>query len=140
VYATAVKVLDLLSEGKRVVCCSSTKKFTRRWRFIASASHTRMKVYNASTVGSTDLRTWTPSGSSTTCSSTVRASARACRSFQTLRLWWRTWSTQFTPGVETGLQQLFRVRRLRTGHVSLSTTHVRGKLPCSMEGDRRAPL
>jgi hypothetical protein len=44
-------------------------------------------------------------------------------------------NSQFTPGVETGLQQLFRVRRLKDGGMYLFVHNTRPgvKLPCSME-------
>jgi hypothetical protein len=49
VYAAAVKVLDLLLSGK-VVCCSSTRKFTEIETFIAeSKPDALVKVYNAAT-------------------------------------------------------------------------------------------
>jgi hypothetical protein len=58
VYAAAVKVLDLLLSGKRVVCCSSTRKFTEILEtFIAeSKPDALVKVYNAATAAGTDLR------------------------------------------------------------------------------------
>jgi methionine synthase I (cobalamin-dependent) len=56
VYAAAVKVLDLLLSGKRVVCCSSTRKFTEILEtFIAeSKPDALVKVYNAATAAGTD--------------------------------------------------------------------------------------
>jgi hypothetical protein len=55
-YAAAVKVLDLLLSGKRVVCCSSTRKFTEILETIAEVRDALVKVYNAATAAGTDLR------------------------------------------------------------------------------------
>jgi hypothetical protein len=139
VYSTAVKVLDLLTDGKRVVCCSSTKKFTETLEeFIAERKpDTLIKVYNANTAGSTDLRNvdaeWIKYDLLIYSPSISSGVSFVAEHFDCLVAY--LVNSQFTPGVETGLQQLFRVRRLKDGGMYLFVHDTRPgvKLPCSME-------
>jgi hypothetical protein len=122
IYATAMCVLENLQGGKKVVCCSSTKKFTEvLGRFIADRSpNSVVRVYNSSTASDDlrnvntewikyDLLIYSPSIS-------------AGVSFETQHfdcLVGYLVNSPFTSGVDKALQQLFRVRQLNTGEMRL---------------------
>jgi hypothetical protein len=139
VYAAATKVLSLLMEGKKVVCCSSTRKFTETLaEFIGERRpETVVKVYNAGTSGGTDLRhvdtEWVKYDLLVYSPSISSGVSFVARHFDCLVAY--LVNSQFTPGVETGLQQLFRVRQLKDGDMNLYVHNTRSgaKLPCSVE-------
>jgi hypothetical protein len=138
VYAAATKVLDLLQQGKKVVCCSSTKKFTEvLGEFISERlPDARVKVYNAGT-GSADLRNvdqeWIKYDLLVYSPSISSGVSFVVEHFDCLVGY--LVNSQFTPGVETGLQQLFRVRQLRDGGMHLFVHNARPGvvLPCETE-------
>jgi hypothetical protein len=138
VYAAATKVLELLQDGKKVACCSSTKKFTEILdEFIAERRpETRVKVYNAGT-GSADLRhvdqEWVKYDLLVYSPSISSGVSFVAEHFDCVVGY--LVNSQFTPGVETGLQQLFRVRQLRDGDMFLFVHNARPGvvLPCETE-------
>jgi hypothetical protein len=128
IYAAAKCVLDRLLVGQKVVCCSSTRRFTEILeRFIAERSPCSVvKVYNgASTTDDLqhvntewvkyDLLIYSPSIS-------------AGVSFEMPHfdcLVGYLVSSQFTPSVDKSLQQLFRVRNLTDGEMCLFVHNTR---------------
>jgi hypothetical protein len=137
VYAAAVKVLDLLLSGKRVVCC--TRKFTEILEtFIAeSKPDALVKVYNAATAAGTDLRhvetEWIKYDLLIYSPSISSGVSFVAKHFDCLVAYFV--NSVWTPSVETGLQQLFRVRQLSDGDMHLYIHNARPgvDLPCSVE-------
>lgn len=138
VYAAATKVLELLQDGKKVACCSSTKKFTEILdEFIAERRpETRVKVYNSGT-GSADLRhvdqEWVKYDLLVYSPSISSGVSFVAEHFDCVVGY--LVNSQFTPGVETSLQQLFRVRQLRDGGMHLFVHNARPgiALPCETD-------
>jgi hypothetical protein len=138
VFAAATKVLDLLMSGQKVACCSSTRKFTDMLAaFIAERKPDAVvKVYNAG-VPATDLQrvdTEWVKYDLLIYSPSISAGVSFVEShFDSVVAYFV--NSQFTPGVETALQQLFRVRQLKSGamHLYVHNTRSNVSLPCSTE-------
>jgi hypothetical protein len=122
VYAAAMCVLDKLMAGEKVVCCSSTKRFTEVLaRFVAERSpRSIVKVYNSSSGTEClsridtewvkyDLLIYSPSISA--------GVSFELPHFDSLVAY--LVSSPMTPSVDKALQQLFRVRNLTTGDMRL---------------------
>jgi hypothetical protein len=137
IFAAATKVLDLLMGGEKVACCSSTRKFTETLAtFISERKPDALiKVYNAGVPGSDlkqvdtewvkyDLLIYSPSISA--------GVSFVEKHFDSVVAYFV--NSQFTPGVLTSLQQLFRVRQLKTGKMHLYVHNARPKatVPCTV--------
>jgi hypothetical protein len=144
VFAAAIKVLDLLNSGQKVACCSSTKKFTEMLAtFIATRKPGAViKVYNASVAGGTDLcnvdAEWVKYDLLIYSPSISSGVSFVESHFDSVVAYFV--NSPFTPGVETALQQLFRVRQLTTGamHIFVHNTRPNVVLPCT--GDEISSL
>jgi hypothetical protein len=127
VFRAARKVLDQLDAGQRVVCCSSTKKFTEVLEKYISQQRpeTRIKVLNSASSTSTasserlpgitadwhqyDLLVYSPS-----ISAGVSFTAPHFDCLVGYLV-----NSRYTPSVDIALQQLFRVRQLKAGDMYL---------------------
>jgi hypothetical protein len=118
VFAAARKVLDLLNDGKRVVCCSSTKKFTEVLQLYISQMRpaTDILVLNSKSEQKPgdswdqfDLLVYSPS-----ISAGVSFTAPHFDSLVGYLV-----NSKYTPTVDIALQQLFRVRQLAAGDMHL---------------------
>jgi len=116
------RVLSLLRSGKRVVVCSSTKKFTIALQDNVRDNRpgTSMAVYNGDT-GGIDLadvdRTWSAVDLLVYSPSITAGVSFEAPHFDSLVAYFA--NSAYTPGVDIALQQLFRVRSLGCGDMSL---------------------
>jgi hypothetical protein len=138
IFATAKCVLDKLVAGEKVVCCSSTKKFTEVLaRFIAERRPDALvKVYNSASA-SEDLRLigteWVKYDLLIYSPSISAGVSFEVQHFDSLVAY--LVSSPFTPSVDKALQQLFRVRQLTTGDMRIFVHNTRPsvKLPHTIE-------
>jgi hypothetical protein len=139
VYSAAMSVLDSLLAGKKVVCCSSTKKFTDILaRFVADRSpRSIVRVYNSSSGPTDDLRhvntEWTKYDLLIYSPSISAGVSFEMPHFDCLVAY--LVSSPFTPSVDKALQQLFRVRNLTDGKMSIFVHNMRPgvQLPHTVE-------
>lgn len=126
VFAAARKVLDLLCAGKRVVCCSSTKKFTEVLELYISRMrpNTRTLVLNSNPRAASEddkLRdvneTWQKFDLLVYSPSISAGVSFTVPHFDSLVGY--LVNSQYTPTVDIALQQLFRVRQLAAGDMHL---------------------
>ena len=115
------KTLELLTRGKRVVVCSSTKTFTIAMHsFIAARRpETRILLYNSSTKEDiSDVNTYWKTCDLLIYSPSITAGVSFEQEhFDSLVAF--LVNSQFTPSVDMVLQQLFRVRNLTDGEMHL---------------------
>jgi hypothetical protein len=138
IFSAATKVLDLLNVGQKVVCCSSTRAFTETLATFINErrGETVIKVYNGNQPASDlqhverdwfkyDLLIYSPS-----ITSGVSFEGQHYDSLVAYLV-----NSPFTPGVESSLQQLMRVRQLRTGemHMYVHDTMPQCMKPVSVE-------
>jgi hypothetical protein len=139
VFAAATKVLDLLNLGQKVACCSSTKRFTETLAtFIAARKPDAVvKVYNANTGGGTDLSNvdaeWVKYDLLIYSPSISSGVSFIESHFDSVVAYFV--NSTYTPGIENGLQQLFRIRQLKSGamHLFVHNTRPNVTLPHTVE-------
>jgi hypothetical protein len=129
------KVMDLINKGKRVVVCSSTKRFAVALEqyVLNKRAETRMLVYHSDSCESLsdvndlwrscDLLIYSPS-----ISAGVSFEREHFDSMVAFLV-----NSNFTPSVDISLQQLFRVRNLTDGDMSIYVQDSTGNddLPCT---------
>lgn len=116
------RVVDLLRGGKRVVVCSSTKKFTQSLGDFVRENRpgTKMQVYNGDTGGVdlVDIATLWTKLDLLVYSPTITAGVSfEVPHFDSLVAYFV--NSVYTPGVDIALQQMFRVRELNEGDMYL---------------------